>query len=146
MNISWRVHDIRSSLSQDKLISAKVGSVKLSFHLVFSLSQISSEKLSFYQGFILSQIGSEKLSFFQVLSLSQIRVWHLDLDFDMVDGLWYIHDPNFGSLSWIWSFKEHLCPLSCDYGLWRIIEVPDWGLTFWFWFWHGNLSMVHPCS
>ena len=25
-------------------------------------------------------------------------VWHLDLDFDMVIGLLYIHDPNFCSL------------------------------------------------
>ena len=24
--------------------------------------------------------------------------WHLDLDLDMVTGLWYTHDPNFGSL------------------------------------------------
>ena len=26
-------------------------------------------------------------------------VWHLDLDLDMITGLWYIHDPNFSSLS-----------------------------------------------
>jgi len=26
-------------------------------------------------------------------------VWHLDLDLDMVTGLWYTNDPNFGSLS-----------------------------------------------
>ena len=26
-------------------------------------------------------------------------VWHLDLDLDMVTGLWYTHIPNFGSLS-----------------------------------------------
>ena len=26
-------------------------------------------------------------------------VWHLDLDLDMVTGLWYTHVPNLGSLS-----------------------------------------------
>ena len=26
-------------------------------------------------------------------------VWHLDLDLEMVTGLRYTHDPNFGSLS-----------------------------------------------
>ena len=26
-------------------------------------------------------------------------VWHLDHDFDMVIGLFYIHDPNYGLLS-----------------------------------------------
>ena len=27
------------------------------------------------------------------------KVWHLDLGLNMVDGLWYTHVPNFGSLS-----------------------------------------------
>ena len=52
--------------------------------------------------------------------------WHLDLDLDMVTGLWCIHVPHFGSLSWFWRFKEHPCPLSPDLELWRTLEVPDW--------------------
>ena len=35
----------------------------------------------------------------------------LDLDLNMVTGLWYTHDPNFGSSTWFWRCKEHLCPL-----------------------------------
>ena len=38
------------------------------------------------------------------------RVWHFDLDLDMITGLWYTHDPNSGSLSWFWRCKEHPCP------------------------------------
>ena len=32
-------------------------------------------------------------------------VWNLHLDLDMVTGLWYTHDSNFGSLSWFWRCK-----------------------------------------
>ena len=52
-------------------------------------------------------------------------VWHRDLDLDMVTGLWYTHLPNLGSLSWFWRWKEHSCPLSPHFGLWRTLEVPD---------------------
>ena len=58
-------------------------------------------------------------------------VWHLDLDFDMVTGLLYTHDTNFGSLSWFWRCKEHPCPLSPHLGLWKTLEVPYWGLAYW---------------
>ena len=64
----------------------------------------------------------------------------------MVTGLWYTHIPNFGSLSWFWRCKVHLCPLSHDLGLWRILEVPNMGLAPWSWFGHGYWSLVHPCS
>ena len=36
-------------------------------------------------------------------------VWNIDLDLDMVPGLWYNLVPNFVSLSWFWRCKEHLC-------------------------------------
>ena len=68
-------------------------------------------------------------------------VWHQDLDLYMVTGLWYTHDPNFGSLSWFWRCKEHPCPLSPHLGLWRMLEVPDWGLASWSWFGYGQ----EPC-
>ena len=57
---------------------------------------------------------------------------HLDLDLDMVTGLCYTYDPNFGSLSSFWRCKEHPCPLSYHLGLWRMLEVPDWGLAPWY--------------
>ena len=72
------------------------------------------------------------------------RVWHLNLDLDIVTCLWYIHDPNFGSLTWFWGCKEHPCPWSPDLGLWRMLEVPDWGLASWSWFGYGHWSLIHP--
>ena len=30
--------------------------------------------------------------------------------------------------------REHPCPLSPQFGLWRTLEVPDWGLVSWYWF------------
>ena len=65
-------------------------------------------------------------------------VWHLDHHMDGVTGLRYTKDPNFGSLSWFWRCKEHPCPLSPHLGLWRMLEVPDWG-----WFGYGHWSLIH---
>ena len=73
-------------------------------------------------------------------------VWHLDLDSDMVTGLWYTHVSNFGSLSWLLRSKEHLYTLSPDLGLWRMLEVLYWGLASGCWFWYGHWSLVHPYS
>ena len=73
-------------------------------------------------------------------------VWHLDLNLDMVTGLWYTHDPNFGSLSWFWRWKEHPCPLSPHLGLLRMLDVPDWSFASWSWFGHDHMSLIHPCS
>ena len=73
-------------------------------------------------------------------------VYHLDLDLDMVIGLWYTHDPNFGSLSWFWRCKEHPWPLSPGLGLWRMLEDPDWGLGSWSLFGYGHWSLGHLCS
>ena len=70
-------------------------------------------------------------------------VWHLDLDLDMVTGLWYTPDLNFGSLSWFWRCKEHPCPLSPHLGLWRMLGVPDLGLPSWSWVGYGHWSLVH---
>ena len=58
-------------------------------------------------------------------------IWHLDLDLDMVSGLWYTDDMNLSSLSLFISCKEHPYPLSPDLGLWSMLEVPDWGLASW---------------
>ena len=33
-------------------------------------------------------------------------VWHFDLDLDMVTGLWYNYNPNFGFLSWFEGVKN----------------------------------------
>ena len=70
-------------------------------------------------------------------------VWHLDLGSDMVIGLWYTYGLNFGSLSWFWRCKEHPCPLSPHLGLWRMLEVPDWGFASWSWFGYGPWSLIH---
>ena len=89
-------------------------------------------------------------------------VWHLDLDLDMITGLWYTQAPNFGSLPWFWRCKEHQCTLSPHLGLWRTLEVLTgvWHLDFdldmitslWYthdknfcslsWFWRCK---EHPC-
>ena len=67
-----------------------------------------------------------------------------DLFLDIVSGLWYTNDLNFSSQSWFWRCKEHPCPLSPHLGLWRTLEVPDWGLASWYWFGYGHWSLVHP--
>ena len=56
-------------------------------------------------------------------------VWQLNIDLDMVTGLLYTYDTNFGYLSWIWRCKEHQCPLSPDFGLCFGLGVPDWGFA-----------------
>ena len=73
-------------------------------------------------------------------------VLYLDLDLDIVTGLSYTHDPNFGSLSWFWRSKDHLCSWSPHLGLWRMLEVPDWCLTSWWWFRYGHWSFIYPWS
>ena len=75
-------------------------------------------------------------------------VWYLDLDFDMVTGPWYNHDPSFGSLSWFRRSKEHPCPLSPHLGLLRILKLkaPDWCLASVSWFVYGHWSLVHLWS
>ena len=88
-------------------------------------------------------------------------VWHQDLDSDMFNGLlgsplhfdlnmiyglWYNNDSNFGSLSLFLRCKECPCPLSHHFGLWRMLEVPDWSLESWSWFVYGHWSMTHPWS
>ena len=73
-------------------------------------------------------------------------VWHLDMDLDIVTGIWCIHFPNIGCLSWFWAGKEHPCPSSPDLGLWRMLEVPDWGFASWYWFVYGHWSLIYPWS
>ena len=50
---------------------------------------------------------------------------------DMVTGLWYTHVQSLGSLSWFIGCQEQPCPSSPDLRLWRMLEVPDWGLASW---------------
>ena len=73
-------------------------------------------------------------------------VWHHDPNFCMVTGLCVTHDPKFGSLFSFWRCKEHPCPLSPDLWLWRLLEVPEWGLVSWSWFGYGHWSLIYPCS
>ena len=49
-------------------------------------------------------------------------------------------------ISWFWRCKEHTCPLSPSMGLWRKLEVPEWGLTSFSWFVNNCWSLVHTCS
>ena len=65
---------------------------------------------------------------------------------DMVTGLWYTNDPNLSYLSWFWRCKEHPCPLSHHLGLWRMLDVPDWGLVPISLFWNTQWSLMHPWS
>ena len=65
---------------------------------------------------------------------------------DMVTGLWYTHGQNFCSLSSFWRCKEHPFPLSTHLGLWRTLEVPDWGLASWSLFGYGHWSLIYLCS
>ena len=73
-------------------------------------------------------------------------VCHLYLDLDVVIGLWYNHDLNIGPLSWFWSCKEHPCSWSPHLGLWRTLEVPDWGLASWSWFGYDHWPLIYPWS
>ena len=97
----------------------------------------------------------------QILTKNYYKIWfkiwskigpqNLDISFGLNSG-WKIwlknwpkyHDLNFGSISWFWSCKEHICPLSPHLGLWRILEVPDWGLVCWSSFGYGHGSLVDP--
>ena len=38
--------------------------------------------------------------------------------------------------------KEHPCPSSPDLGLWRMLEVSEWGLASWYWFGYGHCSLA----
>ena len=73
-------------------------------------------------------------------------VWHLNLDLDMVFGVWYNHDRNFGSLSWFRRCKEHTCHLSTDLWLWSTPEVLDLVFGSSSCFRYICLSLIHPCS
>ena len=64
----------------------------------------------------------------------------------MVIGLWFTYIWNFGSLSLFWGCKAYPCPLSPDLGLWRMPEVPDWGLASWSWFGYGHWCLIYPWS
>ena len=50
------------------------------------------------------------------------------------------------SLSWFWWFKDHSYPLIPDLWLWRMLEVPDWGLASWSLFGYGHWSLIHTWS
>ena len=94
--------------------------------------------------------GAENILILQVLIwgfggywIFLTEVWPLDIDLYMVTGLWYTHDSNFGSILWFWRCKEHPCPLSPHFGLWRSLEVPDLGLASWYWFEYSHWSLVY---
>ena len=42
-----------------------------------------------------------------------------------------IYVPKFSFLHWIKRCKEPSCPRSPGLGIWRTLEVPDWGFGFW---------------
>ena len=73
-------------------------------------------------------------------------VRHLDLDLDMVNGLWFTNIQNLGSLFWFGRCKEHLSPLSHDSELCRMLEVLVLGLASWSWFGYGHWSLIHHWS
>ena len=66
-----------------------------------------------------------------------IQIWSLIFD-----------QPNskIGLSILIWRYKEHPCSSNPDFRLWRMLEVPDWGLTSWSWFKYGHCSLLHIYS
>ena len=64
----------------------------------------------------------------------------------MATDLWYNQYLNFGSVSLFWGCKEYQFPLSPLLWLWRMLEVPDWGLALWSWFGYGQWSFIQPWS
>ena len=46
----------------------------------------------------------------------------------------------------IWRCKEHPCPSSPDLWLWRMLEVPDWGLASSSGYGYGPWSLIHTPS
>ena len=74
------------------------------------------------------------------------EVWHLDLDLDMVTGLWYTNVTNIGSIFWFWGFKEHPCSLTHSLRPWRMLEASDCGLLSWSWFGYGHWSLIYSWS
>ena len=79
-------------------------------------------------------------------ALEDTGVWYLDLNMDMVTGFLYTHVPNLCPLLWFWSCKEHPCALSPHLGLWRMLEVPHWGLASWSSLGYGPWSLIFRCS
>ena len=49
--------------------------------------------------------------------------------------------PKFSFLHWIKRCKEPSCPWSPGLGIWRTLEVPDWGFGSWLWW-----GWVYLCS
>ena len=62
------------------------------------------------------------------------------------NGLWYNHFQNIGSVSQIWKCKGHLCTLSLQLSVWRMLEVPPWSLASWSWFGYHQWSLIQSCS
>ena len=75
-----------------------------------------------------------------------IEIWDLDPHLDIVNGQWYTHVPTFGFLSWFLRCKENPCLLSSPLGLWRMLEVTNWGLASWSWFGYGHWCSIQPGS
>ena len=115
---------------------------------------------SFYNGYInllynklsLAKIGSEKLSskiwlrFVLLRKYYQLGLAQRSSAFKInhCTDLFYSERlyPTFGSLSWFWRCREHPHPLSPHLGLWRMLEVPDWGLASLLSFGYGQWSLI----
>ena len=97
-----------------------------------------------------SKVPNEDLKDVDVLCNFKIKIegqnWDHDLHMHMVTGLWYTYVPNFGSLFWFSRCQEHPYSLSSEFGLRRMLEVPDWDLGFWSWLRYSCWSLLHPCS
>ena len=83
-----------------------------------------------------------------LLRMLDVPDWGLASGSWFGSGNWCLIHPilNFGFLSWFWRGKEHPCPLSPHFGIWRTLEVPDAGEVSSSWFGYGHWSLVHPCS
>ena len=105
----------------------------------------------FWQSIFISKVQRTSMTF-----KSWFGLWRMlgVPDWSLVSWLWFGYDywsmnhlcSNFGFLSWFWTYKDHPCPESPDLGLWRILEVPDWGLGSWSWFVYGHWSLIHIFS
>ena len=66
-----------------------------------------------------------------------IRIWLMVFYIPMI---WIL------ALYQFWRCKKHPCPWSPHLGLWRTLEVPDWGLVSLSWFRYGHWSLICPWS
>ena len=60
-----------------------------------------------------------------------IEVLDIDLDFSKLVWILGIFVPNFEFLCWVYRWKEPSYPYFLEFGLWMMLEAPDWSFGSW---------------